>query len=525
MQTTNISSHHTMSQQEQLNNKRIAKNTMFLYFRTLIVMVVGLYTSRVVLQVLGVEDYGIYEVVGGFVSMFMLFSGSLTVASQRFLAFELGKEKSDVSKVFSSTVTIHIALALILFLILEVVGQFLLNHKINIPINRIQAANWVFHCSVITFCINIVSVPYNAAIVAYEKMSAFAYVSILEVTAKLLAVLALYKLNYDSLVLYAIFMMLIAFLLQLIYGWYCYIRFKECRYKFMMDKHILKTMLCFSGWNFIGSSASVLNNQGINILTNLFFGVTLNAARGVASQVNNAVNTFVSNFMMALNPQIIKAFSSRNYDYLNKMIISGTKVAYFLFGIFCLPVFVNTEFILEIWLKEVPNYSALFIRLGFIFMLLQNLSQCLYTAMLATGKIKRYQIIVGGLSLLAFPVAWMFFKAGLGCEWGYGAMIIFSIVCLIARLFLLQEMVPGFNSWTFVRRSVIPILLTTIPVVLISYLIHSKVSNSSVFSFCTESFVYCLLSILLTYLIGLSADEKDKLRKMIKNKIQNHAKK
>ena len=498
---------------------------MFLYFRTLIVMIVGLYTSRVVLQVLGIEDYGIYDVVGGFVSMFTLLSGSLTVASQRFLAFELGKEESDVSKVFSSTVTIHIALALILLVLLEVVGLFLLNHKINIPSDRIQAANWVFHCSVITFCINIVSVPYNAAIVAYERMSAFAYVSIFEAVAKLAAVFALYKLKYDSLMLYAAFMMLIALLLQLIYGSYCHMRFKECRYKFMMDKHVLKTMLSFSSWNFIGSSASVLNNQGINILTNLFFGVTLNAARGVASQVNNAVNTFVSNFMMALNPQIIKTFASKKYDYLNEMIISGTKAAYFLFGIFCLPVFVNTEFILKIWLKDVPDYSVLFIRLGFIFMLLQNLSQCLYTAMLATGKIKKYQIIVGGLSLLAFPVAWVFFKAGLGSEWGYGAMIIFSVVCLIARLFILQEMVPGFNAWIFVRKAAIPILLTTISIVLISYLIHSWASNSSVFAFCMESFVYVLLSILLIYFIGLSADEKDKLRKMIKYKIPNHVKK
>lgn len=312
------------------NSKRLVKNTMFLYFRTLLVMGVGLYTSRLVLQVLGVEDFGVYNVVGGFVSMFSLLSGSLTAASQRFLAFELGKDKSDIQKVFSSTVTIHFSLAIVLFLLLELIGLWFLNYKINIPSDRLNAANWVFHCSVLTFCINIISVPYNAAIVAYERMSAFAYASIFEAISKLAMVFVLFKIQYDSLILYALLAMLISLAMRFIYSIYCHINFKDCRYKFFIDKDLLKSLLNFSGWNFIGSSAGVLNNQGINVLTNLFFGVTLNAARGVAAQVDNAVNTFVSNFMMALNPQIIKAFSSKNYDYLNKMIISGTKAAFFL---------------------------------------------------------------------------------------------------------------------------------------------------------------------------------------------------
>lgn len=510
---------------EQQNNKRIAKNTLFLYFRTIFVMVVGLYTSRVVLQVLGVENYGIYNVVGGFVSMFSLLSGSLTVASQRFLAFELGKEESDVSRVFSSTVTIHIILALILLLFLEAVGLFLLNYKINIPPDRIQAANWVFHCSVITFCINIVSVPYNAAIVAYERMSAFAYVSIFEVVAKLLAVFALYKLTYDSLKLYAVFMMLIALHLRFIYGWYCHTHFRECRYKFVMDKQILKTMLSFSGWNFIGSSAGVMNNQGINILTNLFFGVTLNAARGIAAQVDNAINSFVSNFMMALNPQIIKSYAANNYDYLNNMIISGTKVAFFLFGMICLPVFVNTEYILKLWLGNVPDYSALFIRLGIIFMLCQNFSQCLYTAMLATGNIKKYQIVVGGLCLLAFPVAWVFFKMGLGAEWGYGSMIIFSLVCLVARLSLLQDMIPGFRTKKFVEKAIFPIVLTTLFVAVLSWIVHSYVAEIDLFAFIIESILYFVVSIISIYFIGLSSFERKSLMDMLLRKIRLHVKK
>ena len=507
---------------EQSNSKRIAKNTLFLYFRTMVVMAVGLYTSRIVLQVLGVEDYGIYNVVGGFVSMFSLLSGSLTVASQRFLAFELGKNKSDVKKIFSSTVTIHICLTIVIFLLLEVIGLWMLNHKINIPQDRIQAANWVFHCSVITFCINIISVPYNAAIVAYEKMSAFAYVSIFEAIAKLVAVLALCKLKYDSLILYAVFMMLIALFLRLIYGWYCHINFKECRYRFFIDKESIKMMLGFCGWNFIGSSAAVLNNQGINILINLFFGVTLNAARGIASQVDGAINTFVSNFMMALNPQIIKAFAARNFSYLNKMILSGTKVGFFLFWLFGLPVLVNTEFLLKIWLKNVPDFAVLFVRLGLVFMICQNLSQCLYTAMLATGRIKKYQIVVGGLSLMAFPTAWVFFKTGFGGEWGYGSMIIFSLVCLVARLFLLQEMIPGFSSFRFLKKVVCPIFFSTIPVLVLAFTVHSYISTPSISSFCFETVFEIVLSISFIYIIGLSQEERIRLVDMVKKKIKHY---
>ena len=502
------------------NNKRVAKNTMFLYFRTLFVMIVSLYTSRVVLQVLGIEDYGIYNVVGGFVSMFTLLSGSLTTASHRFLAYELGKDNSNVQQIFSSTVTIHILLALLLFLLLECIGLLFLNYKINIPPARMQAAHWVFHCSVITFFISVVSVPYNAAIVAYEKMSAFAYVSIFEVVAKLFAVFALYKIQYDSLILYAFFLMIISAILRLIYGWYCHSRFKECRYKFFIDKKTFKSLLSFSGWNFIGSAAGVFNNQGINILTNLFFGVTLNAARGIAAQVDGAVNSFISNFMMALNPQIIKAFASKNYDLLNRMIITGTKAGFYLFGLFCLPIFVNTEFVLKLWLKEVPEYSVLFVRLGFVFMLCQNFSQCLYTAMLATGNIKKYQIIVGGLSLMAFPTAWLFFVLGLGGEWGYGAMIIFSVVCLIARLPLLQNMIPGFTVISFVKNAILPILFVTAPVVILSYLVHSFVLEPNIFSFCIEIAVDIFVSFFAIFFIGLSSIERKNLIEVIKGQVQ-----
>jgi len=502
------------------NTNRLAKNTLFLYMRTLFVMAVSIYTSRIILDALGVENYGIYNVVGGFVSMFSVLSGTLTAASQRFIAFELGKSDSNVKKIFSTILSIHFILAVILLVLLESVGLWFLNYKMNIDSSRQIAANWVFQCSAITFCVSLISIPYTAIIIAYEKMSAFAYISIFEVLAKLAAVYALYKIMLDSLIVYAVLMLLVAVVLRAIYGIYCRKSFPECKYTPSFEKRIFKEILGFSGWNFIGSSAAILNNQGINMLINLFFGVTLNAARGLASQVDNAINTFVQNFMMALNPQITKSYAAGDFEYVNKMIILGTKFAFFLFWVICLPVYLNTDFILGVWLKQVPDYAALFIQLGIIYNLVQNLSQCLYTTMLATGKIKKYQIIVGGLSILAFPVAWIFFEMGLPGEFGYWAMIIFAIVCLIARLFLLQEKVPLFSCLVYLKKVIGPITFAVVPTIIIVYMLHQFVEEASWRTFFIETSECIFLSIVNIALLGLTNDERGKLYSLVKSRIK-----
>lgn len=502
------------------NNKRIAKNTFFLYIRTLFVMVISIFTSRIVLDVLGIEDYGIYNVVGGFVSMFSVLGGTLTAASQRFLSFELGKETPQMRKVFSTTVCIHIVIALLIFIILESVGLWFLNSKMNIAEQRMVAANWVFQCSVLTFCINLISIPYNAAIIAYEKMSAFAYISIFEVTAKLAMVYVLYITSMDSLILYAIFMLLVAMALRLIYGWYCTSKFKECRFSLSFDKTTFHEMLGFSSWNLIGSSAGILNNQGINVLMNIFFGVSLNAARGIAQQVDNAINTFVQNFLMALNPQITKSYASGDFKYINKMIIYGTKLAFFLFWLLCFPVYINAEFILDLWLKKVPANAALFVRLALVFTLCQTLSQCLYTTMLATGKIKKYQIIVGGLSIMAFPTAWLFFKLGLPGEFGYWAMIIFSLICLVARLFLLKEMLPDFLPLVFAKKVIIPIIGTIILPIVLLLLYHSTVKEVSAKSFCIETILSLVVNFVSIWTISMSKKERTSVITVVKRNIK-----
>lgn len=503
------------------NTKRVAKNTLYLYLRTLLVMGITIYTSRIVLDVLGVADYGIYNVVGGFVTMFTMLSGTLTAASQRFIAYELGTEKPNVKKVFSTAVSIHLLLAFVIFILLESVGIWFLNNKMNITPDRMTAANWVFQCSVITFCVNLISIPYNAAIVAYEKMSAFAYISILEVLLKLGAVYALYVIAFDSLIVYSIFMLCVAVLLRLIYGIYCGRKFSECKYSPILEKSIFKNMITFSGWNFIGSASTILNSQGINILINLFFGVALNGARGIATQVDNAINTFVQNFMMALNPQITKSYASGDFDFVNSTIITGTKFAFFLLWLLALPVCLNTDYILSIWLKQVPEYAAIFIQLGLMYNLIHNLSQCLYTTMLATGNIKKYQIVVGGLNLLTFPTVFVFFKIGFSVEWSYFATIIFSVICLVARLKILSNMVQGFYWINFIKYAITPIFVTVIPILLIALLIHKHIEVVTTQSFILESIISFVISLLFIWVGGLSHSEKKKIITFINEKLKN----
>lgn len=508
-----------MSTATHHDNKRVAKNTVYLYLRTMLVMVISIFTSRIILDALGVNDYGIYNAVGGFVAMFTMLSGTLVAASQRFIAFELGKQAPDIRKVFSTTVSVHILLAAVILILFETVGLWFLNCRMNIAPERMTAANWVYQCSVLTFCINLICIPYNAAIIAYEKMSAFAYISIFEVMAKLLCVYALFVIALDSLILYAVFMMSVAIVLCVIYSIYCIRHFPECRYSCILDRQTFNEMLTFSGWNFIGSIATNLNGHGINILTNLFFGVALNAARGVAAQIDNAINTFVNNFLMAITPQITKSYAAKDYGYINRINIAGTKYSFFLLWMISLPVCINAEYILGIWLKEVPEHTAVFVRLGITFSMCQTLSQCLYRTMLASGNIKKYQIVVGGLSILAFPAAYIFFYIGLPASWGYWAMIIFSVVCLFARLRLLHEILPDFSTKRFCTEALLPVVCSVIPVVLIVSYIHTLTRHVTLLTFIGESLECVALTSVSVWILGLTRTEREKCVSFIQNKI------
>lgn len=496
-----------MSLDSSHNNKRIAKNTLLLYFRMLLTMIVSLYTSRVVLGALGVEDYGIYNVVGGVVAMFSMLSGSLSAAISRYITFELGKKDFEkLKRVFCTSINVQFLLILILFILLETVGLWFLNYKMVMPEGRLVAANWVFQFSIITFAVNLLSVPYNAAIVAHEKMSAFAYISILEVTAKLLVAYLIVKNPFDRLVYYGLLLLLIGLIIRYIYGRYCYKHFDECHYSFVWDKKLVKEMFGFAGWNFFGAGSWQLMNQGINLLMNLFFGVTVNAARGIAIQVDQSVLQFVNNFTMAVNPQITKSYASGDLQYMYNLMFRGAKFSYFLMLFFAIPIMIETDFILEIWLKHYPEHTASFVRLALMVSMLHILSNTMVTAMLATGDIKKYQIIVGGLGMMVFPLALLFFYLGFPPEAAYISTLIIFVLQLLCRLRLLNQM-TGMPIQRYVKEVLMKVLFVTVLNVVPVYFIHSLLQEGWLRFFVVGLFSV-LLSVIIIGFIGLTLSER-----------------
>lgn len=334
--------------------------------------------------------------------------------------------------------TIQLAFSAIIVILIEAVGVWFLNEKMSIPANRMYAANWVMQFSVITFVINLVSVPYNATIIAHERMSAFAYISIFEGVGKLAIAFLVTLATFDRLIFYSILMCSIAVAVRLVYGTYCKRHFVECTYHFRWDKKLLKRMFGFAGWNFIGATYAILRDQGGNIILNLFFGPAVNAARGIANQVNNAITGFATNFMTALNPQITKSYASGDHEYMMTLIYQGARLSFYMLLFLSLPVIVNTHYILVVWLKLVPEHAVVFVQLILIFALSECISNPLVTAMLATGNIRNYQIVVGGLQILNLPLSYICLKLGGRPESVLVVAIIISQCCLAARLYMLK---------------------------------------------------------------------------------------
>ena len=489
----------------------------------LFMMAVSLYTSRVILHTLGVEDFGIYNVVGGVVSMFSVISGSLSAAISRFITYELGKgDKDKLIRIFSSSVTIQIGLGLIIFILAELVGVWFLNAKMNIPDGRMYAANWVFQLSILTFVINLVSVPYNAAIIAHEKMSAFAYISILEVIAKLVIVYLLVISPIDKLIFYAVLMATVALLIRFVYGYYCKRHFEECTYHFIFDKELLKKMFGFAGWNFIGAASAVLRDQGGNIVINLFCGPAVNAARGIAYQVNTAINGFVSNFMMALNPQITKSYASGDKEYMMTLIFQGARLSFYILLLLSLPVIINVHYILTLWLKIVPEHTTQFVQLVLIFAMSESISNPLVTAMLATGKIRNYQIIVGGLQMMNLPISYVLLRLGCIPETVLIVAICISQCCLAARLYMLRGMI-GLSISQYLSNVYFNVL---------SVSVLSAIIPCAVFYHLNETFInfmlVCVISVICTciviYYIGCNNQERQFILskvKAVRSKLKN----
>jgi O-antigen/teichoic acid export membrane protein len=502
------------------SNKRIAKNTLLLYLRTIIVMIVSLYTSRVVLQVLGVDDYGIYNVVGGVVTMFSLISSALSSSIQRFLTFELGHgDKEKLKRIFSTAINIQIVLAILIVFLIETLGLWFVNYKMNIPANRVYAANWVLHGSALAFAVSLMNVPYNALIVAHEKMSAFAYISIIEVSFKLGIVYLLYISPIDKLVLYSILQAVVMLIICVIYCCYCIHNFSEARYHRVHDKELVKEMFGFAGWNFFTNGAYLFNTQGVNIAINMFFSVGINAARGIATQVQSAFMQFVDNFSTALNPQITKLYASGNIIEMVSLVNRGARFTYLLSLIICLPILVETDFILHLWLTEVPPHTVAFVRLAIIGTMIERLGKTGYTACMATGNIKRYVIWITSVGCLVFPLTIIAYYLGAPVETTY---VIFAIVYIgvdAVRLWIMKGLLD-FPVNTFIKEVVIRILIVTI-VALIVPVLFVALYPSSFYRFIASIVLSLLSAIVASFYLGLTYTE----RLMVRSKVYSHIKK
>ena len=495
------------------NNKRIARNTLLLYFRMLFLMIISLYTSRIVLNALGVEDFGIYNVAGGVVAMFSILSGSLSAAISRFITYELGKNNILKLKViFSSAITIQIGLGIVIVFFAETIGIWFLNTQMNIPIERMVAANWVLQFSIITFIINLISVPYNAVIIAHEKMSAFAYISIFEAIGKLLIAYLITISPIDKLIFYAILMCVVAIAIRLLYGYYCKRHFDECRFHFIWNKQIFQQIFSFAGWNFIGASSAVLRDHGGNIIINLFCGPTVNAARGIDFQVNNAIQGFVSNFMTALNPQITKSYAVKNYTYMMTLIFQGARLSFYMLLLLSLPIIINTHYLLTLWLNTVPEHTVLFVRLVLIFAMSESISGPLITAMLATGNIRNYQIIVGGLQMLNLPISYILLSLGAIPETVLIVAVLISQCCLMARLYMLKKMIK-LKIKDYLKKVYFNIITVSIIAIILPICMQERLAENFI-NFLLSSLICMLCTYLSIYYIGCSYEE----RKFIYNK-------
>ena len=512
-------------------SKRIVKNSLILYLRTFITMIISLYSSRLILLALGVEDFGIYKLVAGFVMMFSIVSASLTAASQRFITFELGKpiEQQRLKEVFSTTVIIHVGIALVIFVLGQSIGVWFLNNQLNIEPDRISAANWVFQCSLIAFMLKIMSVPYKSLIVAHERMTAYAYINIAESSLRLLIVIALQWILFDSLITYAFLVLLVGIIIWFTYFSYSKRFFKKFTFSFILDKNLIKNISGFAGWNFIGAGSQILRVQGVNILINIFYGVAVNAAKGISIQVEHALVTFTESFMTAIRPQITKSYASGDYKYFMSLIHKGARLSFYLTLIIALPAFLETSYILKVWLKIVPDYTVIFVKLSLIYVLLESLSRTLITAMLATGRIRNYQIIVGGLQLLNVPISYAFLAQGYQPQVVIVISIAISLCMLISRLIMLKKMINLSISY-FLNRVVFNSSIVLLLSVIAPYL---------VFIYLEEGLVRLLLvgisslaSVsLFVYFVGLSRQDKKIINKHIsefitkqtifKNKLQN----
>ena len=470
----------------------------------LVLMCINLYTSRIVLNVLGVSDFGVFNVVAGVVIMFSVISSSLSTSISRFITFELGKHDFiKLNRIFCTSVNVQFFISFIILLFAETLGLWFVNTQLVIPLNRIEAANWVFQCSIVIFIINLTSVPYSALIIAYEKMSIYAFITVFEAVVKLLLIFVLYVVSSDKLIIYSIILLVATALVRIIYWICCYRLFPESHFHFIFDKQLIREMTGFAGWSLIGTSAGVLRTQGVNILLNMYFGPIVNAANGIATQVNNAISSFASNFVVAVNPQIIKLYSQNQLDDSYQLVMSGSRLSFMLMLLLATPVIITTPQLLELWLNVVPDYSVVFVRLILILSLIEIMCHPLVTLNQASGKIRDYQIVAGGIHLMNFPISWILLKLGCIPEIVYVVAIFLAIINVYGRLFMLRRSI-SISISKFNREVILKVVATSLSTLVMTLIICKYI----------ELFYLLLLLTLLSnfisiWLFGLKSSERN----------------
>ena len=497
-----------MSDTPAASNARIAKNTIYLYFRMILLMVVSLYTSRVVLATLGIDDYGIYNVVGGFIEMFGFLIGAMSGSTQRFITVTLGKgNEQEMGEVFATCMIAHGLIALLIFVLAETVGLWFVLEKLVIPSNRITAAMVVYQCSVISTIVIIISFLYNAEIIAHERMSAFAYISFFEAFSKLGLVFLLQLGKVDRLILYAILYLSTKIIVLLIYRYYRKLHFREARFKWYFNKRLLKEIVSFMGWNLWGGIAGTLMGQGINVLLNLFFGPVINAARGIAVQVQSAVQMFAVNFQTALNPQIMTSYASGDMQKMHMLLLRSTKFTFILLLCIMLPLILEIDFILNLWLKEVPTYTNVFVNLMLCISMIDAISNPLITAAAATGRIKVFQSIIGGISISIIPISYIVLKFGAAPYAVFLTHLAIAIVAFVTRLLIVKGLI-NLSIRHYINQVFLPCSYIAIISVTLSLAIKSTLPNttaSSTFIMVVTLTIVGIVSILL----GLTGNERD----------------
>ncbi len=501
-----------------LNNKRIAKNTLMLYVRMLITMLVSLYTVRVLLQELGLMDYGIYNLVSGLVTFFSFISITMSSATQRYLSFSLGKkDKISFQKIFSMNVLIYFFIAILVVILAETFGLWFLNSILNIPVNRLSVANVVYQISLVTFLINLMLIPYHASILATERMSVYAYVSIVDVFLKLLLVYFLAVVDGDKLITYSVLLFLQTVLIASIYVLYCRKKIEGCTFDFFWEKKIFKEILGYTGWTFFGGISGILNNEGLSFLINFFFGPVLNAAKGISDRVSSAIAMFINNFYSAVKPQIVKSYASGDFTYMKTLAFQSSKFSFFLMLLLSLPLILETHFVLSLWLVDVESSMVGFTKLILIYSIINVFEFPLTQLVHATGKVKKYQVSVGLFTLLTLPITFLLFHLGYSAKYAIVVLIVVYSLAYIPRLIIVRNQL-NISIYEYFQQVITKSVIVCLFSIILPLVVVLNI-ESGLFRMVLTSMISFFSILISVYIFGINGSERELVIHFLRKKI------